>query len=292
MIEISIVIPCKNEEQYIAQCLLALEQQTLPRHRYEIICVDNGSTDLSREIIERFPSVILLSESRPGPYHARNTALARACGQIIAFTDADCIVSGEWLETIVSSMSNGADIVLGSRAFPADASPPLRLIEAYENKRIEYLVKNRLRQYYYGYTNNMACWRSLFMMYGLFDVTHHTGDTEFIHRVMCEKPDAIIAYNRLMNVMHCEMTRVSVWLIKNIFYAMHNRVISAAYDYKAISFKVKYAILRETLRTHPMSAHNRMLFYIVLMVGDGVYKWGMVTGFMRSLFRCIRKERA
>ena len=85
--DISIVVPVHNEERLIEGCLRALLALDYPRDRYEIIVVDNNSTDRSREIVERFPEVKLLSEKQQGDFAARNRGLSEAKGEIIAFTD-------------------------------------------------------------------------------------------------------------------------------------------------------------------------------------------------------------
>ncbi|HWJ71809.1 MAG TPA: glycosyltransferase [Kaistia sp.] len=93
----SVIVPVWNSPDLIAKCLTALEDQSFPRDRYEVIVVDNGSTDQTAEVIARFPGVTMLSERKPGSYAARNRGLAEARGEFVAFTDADCIPHRDWL---------------------------------------------------------------------------------------------------------------------------------------------------------------------------------------------------
>jgi glycosyltransferase involved in cell wall biosynthesis len=92
----SIIVPMKNEERYLEACLASLIGQDYPRDRYEIIVVDDGSTDRSVEIARRF-DVTLLESDGPTISAVRNLGARRARGEILAFTDADCVVPRHWL---------------------------------------------------------------------------------------------------------------------------------------------------------------------------------------------------
>jgi glycosyltransferase involved in cell wall biosynthesis len=96
---VSVIIPVWNSPRLIRDCLAAIEQQTLPRDRFEILVVDNGSTDDTAAVARRIPGVTVLEETQPGSYAARNRALAAARGEYVAFTDADCLPAPDWLET-------------------------------------------------------------------------------------------------------------------------------------------------------------------------------------------------
>ncbi|EHJ61949.1 dolichyl-phosphate mannose synthase related protein [Novosphingobium pentaromativorans US6-1] len=95
---ISVIIPVWNGSDVIGRCLTALREQTLPAGQFEVIVVDNGSTDNSVQIAREFPEVVVYTEQRPGSYAARNRGLAHARGRYIAFTDADCRPDPHWLE--------------------------------------------------------------------------------------------------------------------------------------------------------------------------------------------------
>jgi len=105
-LKISIVIPVYNSKNFISDCLRALEQQTIPRDQYEIIVVDDGSIDNTVEVVKSFESVRCISITHGGPAAARNAGVREAIGEIIAFTDSDCVPTPYWLEKITAPFDN------------------------------------------------------------------------------------------------------------------------------------------------------------------------------------------
>lgn len=99
---VSIVIPAYNEEQYIRACLTSLAAQTT-KQPFEIIVVDNGSTDTTASIVKEFLAVLplrLITERRKGRGVARHAGYMQARGDIILSTDADGIVPPHWIEAM------------------------------------------------------------------------------------------------------------------------------------------------------------------------------------------------
>ncbi len=107
---VSIVIPVYNEADHLAACLEAIARQTvLP---YEVIVVDNNSSDATILTAERYPFVTVLTETRQGVVHARNRGFDAARGDIIARIDADTMIGTDWLATIQTLMANPATAAL------------------------------------------------------------------------------------------------------------------------------------------------------------------------------------
>lgn len=101
---ISVVILCYNEAERIHECLSSLEGQQYPRDDFEVLVLDNRSTDMTVEIAEgfarRLENVRVLENPRRGIAPGRNLGLREAAHPYVAFTDADCRVPPDWLATL------------------------------------------------------------------------------------------------------------------------------------------------------------------------------------------------
>ncbi len=97
---VSIIVPVYNGARTLGRCLESLLSLNYPRDSYEIIVVENGSTDETTTIAQQYP-VRLLHSLQRGPAAARNTGIAHSQSDIIAFTDADCIAHPDWLRELV-----------------------------------------------------------------------------------------------------------------------------------------------------------------------------------------------
>lgn len=108
---ISIVIPVLNAARLLPGCLESIRRLERGGQGLEILVVDNGSTDDTASVA-RERGATVLTESRPGPYAARNRGAAAARGEIIAFTDADCILDSGWAMALEAAMAQ-LDAVCG-----------------------------------------------------------------------------------------------------------------------------------------------------------------------------------
>lgn len=95
----SVIIPAYNSEKTLEQCLSALKNQTIKP--LEIIVVDDGSTDSTIELAKKFHSRVL-SKKHAGPAAARNRGARAASGEIILFTDADCVPDNGWVKEMLA----------------------------------------------------------------------------------------------------------------------------------------------------------------------------------------------
>jgi glycosyltransferase involved in cell wall biosynthesis len=199
-------VPFLNEERWLPACLEALDAQTLDRSLFELIFVDNGSTDRSMEIVTAHGGVQLLHEPQRDPYLARNRGIAAACARHIVFLDADCFPAPDWLAELRAEVAlSPAAIVLGYVAHPANASIFSRCYEEYHDAKLVHLISSRLTRHYFGHAGNMVVRSDLFRELGLFHAMPIAGDTEIIHRSLARRPDTELRYARRARVVHAEM---------------------------------------------------------------------------------------
>jgi glycosyltransferase involved in cell wall biosynthesis len=205
---VSVVVPLLNRERHIGACVESLLAQEEVGGPFEILLVDNGSTDGSASIARRYRGLILLEEATPGAYAARNTAIRRCRAPIVAFTDADCTVDRHWLRSVQHGMEDpGIGILIGDCRYPAGASLALRVLAAYENAKAEYVVSRCPPAYHFAYANNMAVRASLFEEIGPFEAWDRAADTELVHRMARRRPELRVAFCQAMRVTHLEFTR-------------------------------------------------------------------------------------
>lgn len=101
---VSVIIPSYNEEKNIEDCIKSMLDQSYKN--LELILVDDGSTDKTKEIIKKFP-VTLLEQKHQGPGNARNYGAREAKGEILVFMDADMTFSKDFLEDLMSPLIKG-----------------------------------------------------------------------------------------------------------------------------------------------------------------------------------------
>ena len=95
---ISLIIPAYNEERYLAACLKAVAKQTVKP--FEVIVVDNNSSDNTSDVASKFPFVKVIKETTQGVVHARSTGFDAARGDIIARIDADTLLPIDWVANL------------------------------------------------------------------------------------------------------------------------------------------------------------------------------------------------
>lgn len=107
---ISVVVLVYNSERTIGACIESLVNQGDSMENYEILIVNDGSTDKTLQILSKYPVRIISHAHNQGIPRARNTGINNAKGEIIAFTDSDCIVSRDWISQIKKNLSKSSNV--------------------------------------------------------------------------------------------------------------------------------------------------------------------------------------
>lgn len=113
---ISVVIPAYNEEKHIASCLESLGNQTYSSDLFEVIVVDNESTDFTSKIAKQY-DVRLFENQKGNVGKIRNIGAQHANGDILAFIDADCVTDPNWLSRAVQLIKNNPNTIFGGGCF-------------------------------------------------------------------------------------------------------------------------------------------------------------------------------
>jgi cellulose synthase/poly-beta-1,6-N-acetylglucosamine synthase-like glycosyltransferase len=114
---VSIIIPVLNEERVIGECLSAICRLNTPKEKYEVILVDNGCTDDTLKIANKFNVRIIQGSEqlKETVSAARNLGVKYSRGDILAFVDADCIVTDNWLKNALYCLEEYAACAVGHK---------------------------------------------------------------------------------------------------------------------------------------------------------------------------------
>jgi len=296
MQKISVIVPFYNAKTYLRSCITALLAQDYPVDDYEVILVDNNSTDGSAEIAKQFSRIKVLVERRQGAYAARNKGLAEAGGTIIAFTDADCVPERDWLCTIAKAMRPAqVYIVLGYRQWSHTASTLLSMLEAHENQKAEFITNSQVPEIYIGYTNNMAVRREVFDTIGVFVERLRGSDTIFVLRTVQAYSCAMVRYEPTMRVRHLELNSIWKHYQKMWIYGRSSRLSQPLIFSRPLTRLEASQVFRETVRRKGYSPVQGSVLYLLIKlealsygIGQWAGKWVLWSRSMPS--RGSRRE--
>ena len=178
---VTVIVPCFNEQANIGEVLDALMRQTYPEDKFDIVVVDNGSTDNSPCIVKEY-GIGLLQEKRRSSYRARNLGIANSRGELIAFLDGDCVPAIFWLEKLAQkSTAENIPLVAGrieNQIVRANLGNRLLAMRKTPEERKKSVLEHKLVP-----GGNFIVKREMFEKYGLFNEYVSGSDTEFSRRL-------------------------------------------------------------------------------------------------------------
>lgn len=116
---VSVVVCTYNRKTLLKSCLNSIYKQDYPKSNFEVIVIDGGSTDETRELCKEFPEIRFITERKHGLAYARNKGAALAQGYIVAYTDDDCVVDRHWLKHLVAGFQFSKNVMgVGGPVYP------------------------------------------------------------------------------------------------------------------------------------------------------------------------------
>lgn len=207
LLRASVIIPVKDDP-LIFDCVASV----VVAGAHQVIVVDNGSTpEFHLSLGTNLPeSVTLLRVDEPGVYHARNVGIDAATGEVVLFTDADCVVGSGWVAAAVEAIASGADIVQGF----SGAAPGGRVSSWLQSRYEAHLRRLRHGDATETDTRNMAVRRTVFDRLRFNPAFRRVGDTEF--GLLAEAAGFRVAYAPAMRVLHQHDEDLRVFAAKQI----------------------------------------------------------------------------
>lgn len=203
----SIVVPVYNNPADLSVCLSSIARLNYPKADFEVIVVDNNSTDDTAEIARSFGVTVLVEAEFQSSYAARNRGVRAARGAFIAFTDSDCIVDPQWLAEIDAAIEEGVGCLAGEIL----SAPPATLVERFSDEIGLLRQRGPLSGWHfkpYAQTANAVYRKRVFDEIGLFDPSMQSGGDATIAWRMQDKtaytlkfvPQAIVHHHHRASV--------------------------------------------------------------------------------------------
>lgn len=284
---VSVIVPVRNEERLIADCLQSLLHQDYPKDRLEIIAVDNDSKDRSRSVIRQFPVQYVFEKTR-GAAAARNAGARAASGNLLAFTDSDCIAPPNWVRGLVHALAEAeADASGGDCA----ASSPSSLIEDYHDFRGTYsqagFFSSSSPSLPWLLTGNLMVRRNVFEEVGGFEETLFmaTEDIDFSWKIV--RSGGRLAHCPWIKVLHQEPPSLVPLYLKNFRSGLGTFLVNRRHGFRPapnaphLLDKLKGHLDLLFLRENGLSFQRKLAYLFLIGTGCLVFQAGISFNWMR-----------
>jgi len=264
----SVIVPVRNERRRLPACIQALREQSLPRDRYELIVVDDASTDGTDDWLRRQKDVRRFRVEYTDPYRARNHGAAGARGRLLLFTDAHCTVGHDWIERLSDELQqSGVAVVVGSVRFAATASTRLRLYADYHDMQKRYVFSQSDPLARFAHAGNMGTSASSWQRIGPFAALPVPGDTEWLHRLARRHPEAVMRF-----VPQARAHREGVRRLRDLLATLRrhrrmNRTLPATRRLRPLSLAERVDLFSRCAREHDYSSLERVQLALALAAG-------------------------
>ncbi len=172
--KVSVVVASYNGARTLKACLDSLVKLNYPN--YEVLLVDDGSTDTTQQIASLYKNVCHIYQTHQGLSVARNSGIYAADGEVIAFTDSDCRADEDWLHYIVSDLLQNKFAGIGGHNFlPPEDSLVAATVQASPGAPAHVMLTDRIAEHIPGC--NMAFYKEALLQIGCFDpIYKRAGD--------------------------------------------------------------------------------------------------------------------
>jgi len=281
---VSVIVPTYNAEDTIEDCIKSLLNLNYPKNKLQIIIINNSSTDKTSEILNKYiNNVTILFESKKGAPAARNKGLINATGEVIVFTDSDCLVDKDWVCNIVKPLYDENIGIVGGRIL---AKRPCNDIEKYGEKLHDHERAINKISLPYAITMNWGSRLSVLKELGLFnEILIRCQDSDLARRIfyagykLVYKDDAIIYHNnrKTLRALFRQGYVHGYWGMK--LNKIHKNYLSK-YGYERFNLET-YIKIFSSLIDYFKKNSNESMYYFIFNIGK---KTGKLIGSVRFLY--------
>jgi glycosyltransferase involved in cell wall biosynthesis len=288
----SLVVPVYQSAGYLPRTARSWLDQELDG-AFEVLLVDNGSTDGGVDALPAHPRLRRLHEPRRGAYAARNAGVSAAQGEFLVFVDPDCLASPGWLRRLLAPLRGNAAIVAAQGpAWPAGGDRRLQLLGLYEFHREAMVYRSADPKLYYAHTNNLAVRHDAFERCGPFDLRARGADTLLAQRIvgalgcqaMVHAPDAPVE--------HLEVDSCGVWMRKIYLYGRGRYGHAGPDEARGLNLAERLSVWRATTQGEMLSSWASIELLAMLAVGCGCWWAGCAAGLLRRRASSVQTGRA
>lgn len=278
----SVIVPVYNGESTIGECLDALMHQDVPRHEYEVIVVDDGSTDRTAQIVKEF-DVHYVHQPNRGPATARNTGVSQSLGEIVLFTDADCVAQPNWLREMVTPLVRDRDVAAVKGAYRTKQEElAARFAQAEFEERFRRLAKRRTIDFVDSYS--AAFNKRVFLQVGGFNPRYpkaNNEDVELSFKIAQKNYKMVFNPNAIVYHTHPD-TLLRYARLK----------FSRAYWRTFVYDKFPRKVLRDSYTPQTLKLQILLAFYLVgAVIGSVLFQefsgWLLASAVLAFLLSCV-----
>jgi glycosyltransferase involved in cell wall biosynthesis len=252
---VTVIVAARNERERLPRCIDALRRQTFGRTQFEIVVVNDGSSDGTREWALAQDDLQTLCVDEADPYRARNAGAAKSDAALLAFTDAHCTAAPNWLERLCAAFADEhVGVATGRLGYRDDASALVRLYGYHHATKMAFIQRRGIEQARFGHAANLAVRRSLFDACGGFRALPLPGDTDLLQRIHTHHPQTLVHYEPTA-VVNRQSTRSLRDLLHNtIRHARLNHRLAAAGKFRTLTLQERRAVFAACRREYALSA--------------------------------------
>ena len=271
----SIIIPAYNSEKTLFSCMESIEEQSVSKEDYEVIVVDDGSTDSTAAIAQKF-NIKYIYQTNQGPASARNKGVRSAIGDIVLFTDSDCIADHNWIREMVKPFSDPEIIGVKGAYKTKQKELAAKFAQAEFEDRYDLLLKNSNIDMIDTYS--AAFRKDVFLNIGGFDQSFpvaNNEDTDLSYRLAASGYKLVFNPNAF--VYHKHPDTLMKYLKIKFWRGYWRMVVYSRYPDKALKDSYTPAVIKiQTI----LMALSLLLFLLGLIIPGIIYFamicWGII----------------